>query len=52
MISERALVYPNVRLGKNCVIEDFAIAGATPAGRKPGELGTGLGDGAASTALA
>jgi maltose O-acetyltransferase len=28
MISERAIVYPNVRLGKNCVIEDFAIVGA------------------------
>jgi len=46
MISERALVYPNVRLGKNCVIEDFAIVGAPPAGHKPGELETVIGDGA------
>src|SRR5262245_59726681 len=46
MISERAIVYPNVRLGKHCVIEDFAIVGAPPVGRKPGELETVIGDGA------
>lgn len=46
MISARAIVYANVRLGKNCIIEDFAIVGAPPAGRKPGELETVIGDSA------
>jgi acyl-[acyl carrier protein]--UDP-N-acetylglucosamine O-acyltransferase len=46
MISERALIYPNVRLGKHCIIEDFAIVGTPPAGRKPGELETVIGGGA------
>ncbi|MDQ3000975.1 MAG: transferase [Fibrobacterota bacterium] len=46
MISERAVVYPNVKLGKGCVIEDFAIVGMPPAGCAPGELETIIGDGA------
>lgn len=46
MISERAVVYPNVRLGKGCVIEDFAIVGMPPAGKLAGELETVIGDGA------
>jgi acetyltransferase-like isoleucine patch superfamily enzyme len=27
MISKTAIIYPNVRLGKNCVVEDFVIIG-------------------------
>lgn len=38
MISETAIIYPNVRFGENCVVEDFAIIGvpfkACPAGEE------------------
>ena len=44
MISEKAVVYPNVKLGRNCVIEDFAIIGALPEGIEAGELETIIGD--------
>jgi len=44
MISKHALIYPGVTLGKNCVIEDFAIVGAPPRGAAPGELETVIGD--------
>ncbi|MBI5643073.1 MAG: N-acetyltransferase [Deltaproteobacteria bacterium] len=46
MISETAKIYPNVKLGKDCVIEDFVIIGAPPRGCAPGELETVIGDGA------
>lgn len=32
MISNTAIVYPNVVLGENCIIEDFAIVGVPPQG--------------------
>jgi len=46
MISERAIVYPNVKLGKNCIIEDFVIIGMPPKGYGAGELETIIGDNA------
>lgn len=46
MISERAVIYPNVKFGKDCVVEDFAMVGVPPGKRKPGELETIIGDGA------
>ena len=44
MISDRAVIYPNVRLGRGCIVEDFAVVGRPPAGRRPGELETVIGD--------
>ena len=44
MISERAIIYPNVKLGKNCIIEDFVIIGVPPKDYKPGEIETIIGD--------
>lgn len=46
MISKTALIYPNVELGKNCLVEDFVIIGAPPKGYGPGELETVIGDNA------
>ena len=46
MISKKAVVYPNVKLGKNCVIEEFAVIGIPPQGYKPGQLETSIGDNA------
>ena len=46
MISVHAIIHPGVRLGKDCVVEDYAIIGAPPAGTRPGELETVIGDGA------
>lgn len=43
MISKRAVIYPNVKLGANCLVEDFAIIGVPPQGYKPGELETVIG---------
>lgn len=37
-------LYPNVHLGKNVCIEDYAIIGKPPKGRQPGELPTIIGD--------
>ena len=45
MISKSAVIYPNVRLGKNCVVEDFVIIGVPPREYK-GELETLIGDNA------
>lgn len=42
MISENAKVYPNVKLGKNVIIEDFCIIGIPPVGQSPKE--TVIGD--------
>lgn len=46
MISERAIVYPNVKLGKGCIIEDFAIIGTPPGRFEAGELETIIGNNA------
>jgi acetyltransferase-like isoleucine patch superfamily enzyme len=44
MISDKAIIYPNVKLGKNCIVEDFAIIGAPPKDSLPGEIETIIGD--------
>jgi acetyltransferase-like isoleucine patch superfamily enzyme len=46
VISPTARIYPNVRLGENVEIGDFAIVGIPPRGRTEGELPTVIGDGA------
>ncbi len=46
MISNTAIIHPNVKLGKNCVVEDFAIIGVPPRGCKAGEMETIIGDNA------
>jgi acetyltransferase-like isoleucine patch superfamily enzyme len=46
MISNTAIIYPNVKLGRDCVIEDFSVIGVPPAGSTPGELETIIGEGA------
>ncbi|MGE0756146.1 MAG: acyltransferase [Pirellulaceae bacterium] len=44
MISPTAVVYPNVILGLNVVIEDFCLVGVPPRGCAPGQLPTIIGD--------
>ena len=44
MISKSAIIYPNVKLGQNCIIEDFVIIGVPPRGSSPGDLETVIGD--------
>lgn len=46
MISNSAIIHPNVKLGKNCIVEDFAIIGVPPRGCIAGELETIIGDNA------
>jgi len=46
MISKKAIIYQNVKIGKNCIIEDFVIIGAPPRGYKDGDLKTVIGDNA------
>ena len=46
MISKTAIIYPGVKLGEGCVIEDFVIIGAPPNGSVPGKLETVIGDNA------
>ena len=46
MISQNAIIYPNVKVGKNCIIEDFAIIGIPSKRYKAGELETVIGDNA------
>ncbi len=46
MISKTSIIYPNVRLGKDCIIEDFVIIGTPPKGYSAGELETIIGDNA------
>lgn len=41
---EARRIYPNVRLGKNVVIEDYCVIGYPPKGCQPGELETVIGD--------
>ncbi len=43
-ISSNAIIYPNVKLGRNCVVEDFVIIGSPAKGCEPGELVTVIGD--------
>ena len=38
------IVYPNVTLGRECFIGDYAIVGEPPRGRQPGEVPTVIGD--------
>ncbi len=46
MISKSAIIHPDVKLGKGCVIEDFVIIGTPPKGSVPGENVTVIGDNA------
>lgn len=46
LISQTAVIYPNVILGKNIIVEDFCIIGCQPGGGKFGELTTTIGDNA------
>ncbi len=46
MISPTARIYPNVQMGENVEIGDFALVGVPPRGKAEGELPTILGDGA------
>lgn len=46
MISKTAVIHKNVKLGKNCVVEDYAIVGAIPVGYKGPALKTTIGDNA------
>ncbi|MFG1505551.1 DapH/DapD/GlmU-related protein [Halobacteriovorax sp. ZH5_bin.2] len=43
-IANTSIIHPNVKLGKNVIIEDFCIIGAPPRGKAPGELETIIGD--------
>lgn len=43
-IAKTAIIYPNVKLGKNVVIEDYCLVGVPPRGAKEGELETVIGD--------
>lgn len=42
---ETRKIFPNVKLGKDVVIEDYCIIGYPPKGAEPGELETVIGDG-------
>ena len=44
MISDRAVVYPHVKLGNNCVVEDFAIIGVPHKVSGKNQLETIIGD--------
>ena len=44
MKSRTAVIYENVRIGKNPEIEDFVVLGKPPRGKRPGELELVLGD--------
>lgn len=46
MISESAVIYPNVKLGENCVVEDFVILGKPSRGLRDGEVDTVIGNNA------
>jgi acetyltransferase-like isoleucine patch superfamily enzyme len=43
-IAPTARIHPNVRLGKNVVIEDFCVVGCPPRNAAPGEFETVIGD--------
>jgi dTDP-4-amino-4,6-dideoxygalactose transaminase/acetyltransferase-like isoleucine patch superfamily enzyme len=44
VVVENKVIHPNVRLGKNVVIEDYCIIGYPPRGFQPGDLETVIGD--------
>ena len=46
MVSHSAIIHPNVRLGENCIVEDFVIIGHPSREVKSGELETNIGDNA------
>lgn len=43
MISDKAIIYPNVTLGPGCTVEDYSIIGSPPSGFGKGELETIIG---------
>ncbi|MDD5687467.1 MAG: acyltransferase [Elusimicrobia bacterium] len=45
-INKKSIIYPKVKLGKDCIVEEFAIIGVPPKGFKTGELETVIGDNA------
>ena len=45
-LAKTAIVHKNVKIGKNCVIEDYVILGAMPSGYEDGQLDTVIGDNA------
>jgi acetyltransferase-like isoleucine patch superfamily enzyme len=46
MLSSNFVVFPNVKIGNNCIIEDYVVIGIPPKGYEPGELETIIGDNA------
>ncbi len=44
MVSKKAVIHPNVKLGKGCIVEDFAIIGVPPKGCRDKKLKTVIGD--------
>lgn len=46
MISDSAIIYPNVEFGEGCIVEPFAIVGQPPRGHEPGDVPTRIGRGA------
>jgi acetyltransferase-like isoleucine patch superfamily enzyme len=46
VIAATAIIHPNVRLGRDAVVEDYCVIGCPPRGAAPGELETVIGDGA------
>lgn len=46
MTEKTARIFKNVSLGRDVTIEDFAVIGCPPRGKKDGELETVIGDGA------
>lgn len=42
-VSKTAVIFPGVKLGRECVIEDFAVIGAPPRGCREGEMETVIG---------
>ena len=46
MISDKAVIYPNVSFGNNCIVEEFVLIGVPPKGLKSGEIKTVIGDNA------
>lgn len=46
MISPHAIIHPGVKLGKDSIVEDYAIIGVPPAGTRSGQLETVIGENA------
>ncbi len=47
MISNTAIINPNVKLGRNCTVEDFVIIGSQPKGYETDKIETIIGNNAA-----